>query len=144
MRARECVDSSRGGHWTDRRRQHTCGGARAPRQATRRWLADKPELRELWAIKEAINRIYRVHGHDRAKLALTRLTDAMAHSTLPEVRTLRTTLVRWRREVLAYFICRLTNARTEGYNGKAKLVLRRAYGYRSFENYRLRLLNSCA
>ena len=51
---------------------------------------------------------------------------------------------RERREVLAYFVCRLTNARTEGYNGKAKLVLRRAYGYKSFENYRLRLLNSCA
>ena len=114
------------------------------RWRVRCWLADKPELRELWAIKEAINRIYRIHGHARAKRALTRLTDAMAHSLLPEVRTLRTTLVRWRREVLAYFVCRLTNARTEGYNGKAKLVLRRAYGYKSFENYRLRLLNSCA
>ena len=59
-------------------------------------IADKPELRELWAIKETINRIYRIHGHGRAKLALTRLTDAMAHSQLPEVRTLRNTLVRWR------------------------------------------------
>jgi transposase len=27
--------------------------------------------------------------------------------------------MRWRREVLAYFLCRLTNARTEGFNGKA-------------------------
>lgn len=47
-------------------------------------------------------------------------------------------------EILAYFYCRLTNARTEGFNGKAKLVIRRAYGYKSFRNYRLRLLNSCA
>ena len=108
------------------------------------WLADKPTLRELWAIKEAINRIYRIHSHDRAKHAFTRLTDAMAHSQLPEVLTLRNTLVRWRRDVLAYFVCRLTNARTEGCNGKAKLVLRRAYGYRSFDNYRLRFLNACA
>ena len=68
----------------------------------------------------------------------------MALSQLPEVRTLRNTLVRWRREVLAYFLCRLTNARTEGYNGKAKLVIRRAHGYKSFTNYRLRLLNACA
>jgi len=52
----------------------------------------------------------------------------MARSRLPEVLTLRNPLVRWRREVLAYFVCRLTNARTDGYNGKAKLVLRRAYG----------------
>jgi transposase len=108
------------------------------------FLVDKPALRELWAAKEAINRFYRIKGFERAKRALTALTDAMAVSSLPEVRTLRNTLVRWRREVLAYFLCRLTNARTEGYNGKAKLVIRRAYGYKSFTNYRLRLLNACA
>ena len=59
--------------------------------------------------------------------ALTGLTDRMALSTLPEVLTLRSTLMRWRREVLAYFLCRVTNARTEGFNGKAKLVILRAY-----------------
>jgi transposase len=42
--------------------------------------------------------------------------------------------------MLAYFLCRLTNARTEGCNGKAKLVIRRACGHKSFTNYRLRLL----
>jgi len=114
------------------------------RWRVRTWLADKPALRELWAVKEAINRVYRVRCRDRAKRALAALTDSMAFSTLPEVRTLRRTLVYWRKEILAYFYCRLTNARTEGFNGKAKLVIRRAYGYKSFRNYRLRLLNSCA
>ena len=37
-----------------------------------------------------------------------------------------------------------TNGMTEGFNGKAKLFKRRAYGYRSFSNYRLRLRNACA
>ena len=108
------------------------------------WLADKPALRELYTLKEALHRLYRIKGHGRAKDALTRLTDAMALSSLPEVLTLRSTLVRWRRELLGYFLSRLTNARTEGYNGKAKLVIRRAYGYKSFRNYRLRLLSACA
>ncbi|MCB9090953.1 MAG: transposase [Halobacteriovoraceae bacterium] len=31
----------------------------------------------------------------------------------------------------------------EGYNRKAKLVQRNAYGFRSFKNYRLKLLYSC-
>ena len=62
----------------------------------------------------------------------------------PELQTFRRTLIRWRREILAYFETRLTNARTEGFNNKAKLVKKRAYGYRSFRNYRLRLLNACA
>jgi hypothetical protein len=51
---------------------------------------------------------------------------AYAMRPLPELRTLRRTLVYWRKEILAYFYCRLTNARTEGFNGKAKLVTRRA------------------
>jgi transposase len=114
------------------------------RWRVRTWLADKPALRELWAAKESLNRIYRIRGRNRAKRALAALTDAMAFSSLPELRTLRRTLVYWRKEILAYFYCRLTNARTEGFNGKAKLVIRRAYGYKSFRNYRLRLLNSCA
>jgi len=114
------------------------------RWRVRTWLADKPALRELWAAKEALNRLYRVRGRDRAKRALATLTDALAFSLLPELLTLRRTLIYWRKEILAYFYCRLTNARTEGFNGKAKLVIRRAYGYKSFRNYRLRLLNSCA
>ena len=108
------------------------------------WLANKPALRELWTWKAAINRLYRTLGHGRARRALIAMLNDMSASSLPEVQTLRTTLYRWQREVLAYFLCRLTNARTEGFNGKAKLVIRRAYGYRSFRNYRLRLLNSCA
>lgn len=108
------------------------------------WLADKPALRELCVVREALFRLYRTKGFGRAKRALTRLTDAMAHSSLPEVQTFRNTMMRWRHEVLGYFASRLTNARTEGFNGKAKLVIRRAYGYKSFRNYRLRLLSACA
>jgi transposase len=108
------------------------------------WLADKPVLRELCAAREALFSLYRMRGHGRASRALTRFTDALALSSVPELKTLRNTLMRWRREVLAYFLCRLTNGRVEGFNGKAKLVIRRAYGYKSFRNYRLRLLSCCA
>jgi len=125
-------------------RRNPCKLDSSMRWRLRCFLADKPALRELWAVKEAINRFYRIRGHGRAARALTTLTDTMAASRLPEVLTLRTTLLRWRRELLAYFLCRLTNARTEGFNGKAKLVIRRAYGYKSFANYRLRLLSACA
>jgi len=110
----------------------------------RTWLADKPELRALHAARESLFRLYRTKGYRRARAALSNLTDALALSEQPELLTLRRTLMRWRREILSYFLCRLTNARTEGYNGKAKLVIRRAYGYKSFRNYRLRLLNACA
>lgn len=108
------------------------------------WLAQHPELRALYEAKESLHTIYRIRGVDRAGQALTALTDRLAVSPVPELQTFRRTLVRWRREILAYFDTRLTNARTDGFNNKAKLVEKRAYGYRSFRNYRLRLLNACA
>jgi transposase len=114
------------------------------RFALDRWLSGHPELRELYEAKEAMHSLYRIRGRHRAEPALTALTDRLAASPLPELQTLRRTLMRWRREILAYFGTGLTNGRTEGFNNKAKLVKKRAYGYRSFRNYRLRLLNACA
>jgi transposase len=116
----------------------------AERFALDQWLIGHPELQALYGAKEAMHSLYRIRGRHRAKDALTALTDRLATSPLPELQTLRRTLMRWRREILAYFGTGLTNGRTEGFNNKAKLVKKRAYGYRSFRNYRLRLLNACA
>ena len=50
--------------------------------------------------------------------------------------------MKWREEILNYFKTKLTNAKTEGFNNLAKLYQKRAFGYKNFENYRLRLLNA--
>lgn len=113
------------------------------RDALDRWLSAYPDLREIYQAKEAIYSFYRIKGYNRASRALSMLTDALSHSNLKEIKKFRRTLINWRQEILAYFETRLTNARTEGFNNVAKLVQKRAYGYRSFRNYRLRLLNAC-
>lgn len=113
------------------------------RDALDRWLIDHPELREVYLAKEALFSFYRIKGSRRAARALSKITDTLAHSKIKELKKLRRTLMAWRQEILAYFETRLTNARTEGFNNVAKLVQKRAYGYKSFENYRLRLLNAC-
>jgi transposase len=114
------------------------------RWALRTWLADHPALRALYEAKERLAGFYRIRSHTQAARVLTAFTDSLAHSDVAELKTFRGTLMKWRKEVLAYFQTRATNGMTEGFNGKAKLVKRRAYGYRSFRNYRLRLLNACA
>ena len=76
----------------------------ASRGAVQTWLAQHPALQELYEYKEALHSLYRIRGADRAAAALTALTDRIATSSLPEIRTLRSTLIRWRREVLAYFV----------------------------------------
>lgn len=114
------------------------------RSALWKWLAQHPDLREIYEYKEALSRLYRNTTYQRARSVLINLINRMAASRLPEIQTLRRTLKSWFNEILNYFKWRLTNARVEGYNNVAKLIKRRAYGYRSFENYRLRLLNACA
>ena len=114
------------------------------RYAVSKWLEEYPELREIYQTKEWLHRFYRIRSTKHADRILTKITDTLALSKIPELQTLRKTLVKWRNEILAYFETRLTNGRTEGFNNLAKLVQRRAFGYKSFKHYRLRLLNSCA
>lgn len=109
----------------------------------RQYLDKHPELRELHEAREALFTLYRTKGADRANTALEKLQERFRHSAIPELRTLAKTLRAWHREIIAHFVTGLTNARVEGFNNKAKLVKRRAYGYRSERNYRLRLLNTC-
>lgn len=113
------------------------------RKAIWKWLEDHPELKEIYFYKEAMHRLYRCKGYKRAKQSLIKILDTMAASKVPEIKTLRRTLLRWSEQILNYFKNRITNARTEGFNNVAKLVQKRAFGYRNFENYRLRLLYAC-
>lgn len=114
------------------------------RRALYDWLKQYPALNEIYHFKEAMYGLYRIRGFNQAARALTKLTDRMALSKLPEIKTLRKTLMKWRNEVLNYFKTGITNARTEGFNNVAKLVQKRAYGVKSFEMYRLRYLSACA
>lgn len=111
------------------------------KRALWQWLDHHPKLKEIYFYKEALHKLYRTRGYDKAARALIKLTDQMARSSLNEIKTLRRTLMSWRNEILNFFINRTTNARTEGYNNLAKLLQKRAFGFRSFFNYRLRLLS---
>lgn len=112
--------------------------------AIRQYLKKYPRLEELYAFKERIHGFYRCKGYDRAKLALQNITFDAALSNEPEIRRLGKTLQYWSTEILNYFAFGLTNARVEGFNNKASLVRRRAFGYRNLANYRLRLLSVCS
>lgn len=53
------------------------------------------------------------------------------------------TLRNWWEEIGAYFRHRVTKAAAEGLNTKIELVLRRAFGFRHHESFRIRVLQAC-
>lgn len=107
------------------------------------WLEHHPTIKEIYLVKETINKVYRCEKTNHARRILIKLTDALALTKVPELKSLRKTLLNWMDEILNYFENKLTNARTEGFNNVAKQVQKRAYGYKNFNNYRLKLLYAC-
>lgn len=112
------------------------------RKAIWKWLDDYPDLKDVYFAKEAMHRLYRCRGYKRARKSFINLLDWLAKSHIPELKRLRRTLMNWMEEILNYFKIRITNAKTEGFNNVAKSIIKRSYGFRSFSNYRLRVLNA--
>ncbi|OWY64262.1 ISL3 family transposase [cyanobacterium TDX16] len=50
------------------------------------------------------------------------------------------TIIHWFDEIIAYFDNRTTSDAVEGINNKLKLIKRSGYGFRNFENFRIRCL----
>lgn len=65
-------------------------------------------------------------------------------SPFKSLRTLGKTLWQWREEIVRMWRFTKTNGITEGFHRKMKLIQRRAYGFKNFENYRLRVRVLCS
>lgn len=113
------------------------------RRAMWSWLNQHHQVREVYEYKEAMRRIYRYKGAEKASIIFHRLLTKMKDSKQEVVRKLRKTLYTWRKEILVYHLTKLSNGRVEGFNRKAKLIQRGGCGVRSFENYKWKLLNAC-
>jgi transposase len=60
-----------------------------------------------------------------------------------QLKTLARTLASWAEPIAAMWRFRKNNSITEGFHRKMKLIQRRAYGFRNFNNYRLRVIAHC-
>ena len=114
------------------------------RRVMKKFLSLSEDLNEVYQYQQRLYTVYKVRGYNRAKRLLYKLLDDMAYSKNKRVLSYRNTLRKWAQQILNYFSTGgLNNGRTEGYNCKAKLIQRCAYGFRSFTNYRLKLLYHC-
>jgi len=96
-----------------------------------------------WAIKELFSKLWDYCYEGAARKFFKSWYRWAARSKLkPIIKTARM-LKRHLEEILTYLRHRITNAVTEGLNSKIQAIKSNARGFRSFENYRTRILFFC-
>ena len=74
---------------------------------------------------------------------LKEMMKTMKYEAPTEFGKLAETISEWFAPIIRMWRFTKNNGITEGFHRKMKLIQRRAYGYRNFENYRLRVLVEC-
>jgi transposase len=98
-----------------------------------------PILKMGHRLKECLHRIFESHStKEKATQRIQKwLVIAESHGLFPNFRK---TLLSWLDNITNYFRHRTTSGMVEGINNKVKLIKRRAFGFRNFENFRLRVI----
>jgi transposase len=101
------------------------------------------EVAACYLAKELLRETFIAEGTFDARRRLTTFYEHCDTSDVPELERLRRTIARWETPILRWHRTGLTNAATEGTNLIVKNIKRLGFGFRNFENYRLRLLLRC-
>jgi transposase len=98
------------------------------------------ELRTLYLLKEMFRQIFeKVNDREKAARFLSAWKLKAKHTGNKFLIKFVNTLENWWKEILNYFIERVTNGFVEGLNGAIRCIIRRAFGYRNFEDFKLRV-----
>lgn len=103
------------------------------------WSANFPVLKQAYDLKEAFFRVYDEGTPETAGEMLDAWIASIPKDMRPAFKPLTTAVGNWRKEILAFFTHRVTNAYTEGLNGLAKMANRHGRGH-AFETIRAKLL----
>jgi len=99
------------------------------------------EVAIAYRIKERLRDFYRTSDQDQARLLLDDLVSHCSKQAMPpELQRLGRTLRRWFDKICNYHLAKVTNAATEALNNLVKRFKRIGFGFRNFENYRIRAL----
>ena len=98
------------------------------------------EVAACYLTKELLRETYLAEHVFDARRRLTVFHDHCNSSGVPELKRLARTIARWETPILRWHRTGLTNAATEGTNLIVKNIKRLGFGFRNFDNYRLRLL----
>lgn len=121
-----------------------------PEQQARleQYFEQNPAIRVVYEAKEEICEL--LNQKHRTKKACRPLAgrllywiDQLRNGPFEPLRTLGNTLNSWSDEIARMWRFTRNNGITEGFHTKMELIQRRAYGFRNFDNYRLRVIVMC-
>jgi transposase len=102
------------------------------------------EVAAALSAKEHLRSVYAAHSLTAARRQLRVFYKYCADAEVDELTRLAKTVTAWEAEILAYHRTSMaSNGPTEAVNLLVETVRRTGFGFRNFDNYRLRLLLSC-
>jgi transposase len=113
------------------------------------YLKQQPIVDAIYQFKRQLQRVLmkktmKARQCRRVIPVFLKMITALKESPFKRLVTLGKTLYQWREEVVRMWRFTKNNGITEGFHRKMKLIQRRAYGFRNFENYRLRVKVLCS
>ena len=129
-------------------RRKACNLKPEQQERLNRYFEQNPALRIIYEAKEDLCALLNVKHRtlrDCRPLAkqLMNWIDQLKESPFDAFRTLGKTLYSWRNEIARMWRFTKNNGITEGFHTKMEMIQRRAYGFRNFNNYRLRVIVLC-
>ena len=109
------------------------------------YLSEYPVLNALYQAKQKLIRFLLLKTLNRktARRKLPGFLKLIEQLRASPLHSLANTLTSWLEPIVAMWRFSKSNGITEGFHNKMEMMARRAYGFRNFENYRLRVLTHC-
>ena len=113
------------------------------------YLAANPAIAAVYSFKQELHQLLMMKHCNAYKCrelipTYMQMVEALKKSPFKSLQTLGKTLYKWREEIVRMWRFTKNNGITEGFHRKMKLIQRRAYGFRNFNNYRLRVRVLCS
>jgi transposase len=112
------------------------------------YLTEHPALEAIYRFKQKLCYLLlkKHRTRQQCEALIPRFLRSLAElrqSGLSQLAQLGHTLASWSQEIAAMWRCTRNNGIIEGFHNKMELINRQAYGFRNFENYRLRVKVLC-
>lgn len=119
------------------------------RERLGKYLREHPVIGSIYTFKQELCSMLlrKTCNPDTCRKMIPRLMsmiEELKGSGFSTLQTLGCTLEEWIEEIVCMWRYTRNNGVTEGFHNKMKMIVRRAYGFRNFTNYRLRVRALCA